>query len=158
MRPFLREFLRIMSELTCLSYWTAGQRPAQSKILHSLKIDQYAQRSHYADACSVDADQYIYKSFIDLNLRLRHEGCEPYDLDRTFLIDDLELTKKYNELNCLRIYPWQIISVQSERELYHILLDNQLSNLVPIIKHWSDRVIHDGQKIPNIFHHLSSQH
>jgi len=151
-RPFLREFLKIMSELTHISYWTAGSYSCQDAVINAIKIKDYAKQSHYNDVCTIENNS-IYKSISDLNNKLRTpiDDSDYYNLNKTLLIDDLPLNKIHNKYNCFQIKQWSITESKSCHDLINNLADQQLAVLIFFIKYISDQVIHYGETVPSIF-------
>ncbi len=151
-RPFLKQFLILMANLTRISYWTAGSYECQHEVMQNLDIIKYAEYEHYVENCSIDCENITYKSLINLNNQLKFNPDEPdiYNLNYTLLIDDNPINKKYNMYNCIQIKPWNVTNASSLEELNNLLLDTQLFEMMNFIKYLSDLIIHEGLTIPII--------
>lgn len=146
-RPHMHEFLKKMSGLTHLSYWTASHHDFQEKIIISTRIDQYTKKIHYIDNCTI-IDDTIYKSISDLNNQ--SPSGSVYDLDRVVLVDDWLSNIMYNQNNGILIPAWDIITVNSCKKLYQCKSDNALIKLMTYIQYMSDKVIHEHMTIPQL--------
>jgi hypothetical protein len=139
-RPHMLDFLKKMSDLTHISFWTASTRVYQEKVLQITGILQYAKEIHYNDTCLLTGTT-VYKSLEHLNKIIK----VPYNLDHTLLIEDNTVNKKYNMDNCLLVSPWDII-----HQIDSALMDYELPCLINIIKQITDLVIHDNTSVQKI--------
>ena len=152
LRPYAKEFLRLVSILTQLSYWTAGNIECQSVIMKCVKIDNYAANKFYLDSCSLTPENYPYKSFNDLNAKIKKDKKSPdfFGLDRTILIDDLKINCDNNKNNSYLINVWKVTGTTTSEELKDRLNDMKLLDLIPFIKKLSDQVIHENRDIRSL--------
>lgn len=154
-RPYLKEFMTAARSLASISFWTAGSYSCQSRVLDRLSLLQYGDSAHYYNSCSYLSDGYPYKDFVELNKKL--DGNVSYDLFRTLLIDDLSINKEHNMGNCLQIMPWKITGSSSSEDLKVRLGDDILLRMIPLLKKWSDCIIHDNISVSDLIEQKENQ-
>ena len=108
LRPNIYTFLEDVSNLTHLSYWTASSIKYQEKIIMKTNLHKFAQQIHYIDTCTCIKSMYC-KSIDHLNHILCDSGKIPYDLNKTLLLDDLQINGEVNPNNFYFIDEWDIV-------------------------------------------------
>lgn len=151
-RPYMKEFLQVVSKLAHLSYWTAGGQECQEAVMKSIQIYHYSQSILYVDSCSLLPDGFPYKSLNDLNKRLRKTANDSncYDPQKTLLIDDMDLNNDHNKYNCYKIYPWKITGSLDRDEFARRLNDKKLLDMIHFLRKISDQIIHEKRSVPSI--------
>jgi hypothetical protein len=134
-RPHLKTSLEYLSKSCHLGLWTAGDELCQKPIADITGISKYMQphMCHYSNTC-ICTPNYRYKSFIELNKMIP----QPYDLNKTLLIDDSVIHKNNNQYNCTNIKAWK-----PTKSLIKNGHDNELISLMNYIDKINDRLIHD---------------
>jgi hypothetical protein len=151
-RPYLYEFLNKVSELTHVSFWTAGSRDCQEQVMKSIGIYKYGKKFHYIDDCSKTINGQIFKHIRSLNKTLSEKSSdsEIYDINRTLLIDDSPINYDANISNTYMIRPWTITKARSYDDLQYYLFDMELIKSLTYIKYYSDELIHNRMSIQNL--------
>lgn len=142
-RPHMHDFLRNVAKLTHVSYWTAASQEIQMEVIHETGLDKYSNQYYFGSSCSKSPNGDIYKSLIDLNQYT-------YDLNRTIMVDDLDINKIHNDENCLQIKSWNIVHATDYTQLYRFRIDCELIRLLSRIQFLSDQVIHHKESVPKV--------
>lgn len=136
-RPHLYSFLDHVSKLTHLSYWTAGFRPFQEKVIQITGLDRYTKHYFFSEHCT-QKNGFIFKNLSLLPF---------YQPDKTLLIDDNPTNHEKNPENSILINSWDITDIQSGSDCLFYQSDNELTFLTHEIEYLSDCVIHNDCKI-----------
>lgn len=157
LRPHVRYFLDLISNLTQLHFWTAGNRPCQGKILNELKLSHFARNIFYSESCCKPLNDIWYKSVEYLNKLLQDKGEKPFDLNRVLLIDDNPVNQLSNVNNCLLVDEWNLSTITSVTGLSNRFKDSVLLYLIIYLKDMTDCLIHENGSVPMLLNRSSHQ-